>query len=71
MARLDVSERSRIESDTLGQSVEKVKYLHIGQDLTPEKFGAVLKYLKKAGARYGELKRKEKHFHTLTRKFEV
>ena|GEM_PF-6212087 len=58
-------------SDTLDQSVEKVKYLHIGQDLTPEKFGAVLKYLKKAGARYGELKRKEKHFHTLTRKFEV
>jgi len=55
----------------VGQSVEKVKYLHIGQDLTPEKFGAVLKYLKKAGARYGELKRKEKHFHTLTRKFEV
>lgn len=56
---------------TLGQSVEKVKYVHIGQVMTPEKFGAVLKYLKKAGARYGELKRKEKHFHTLTRKFEV
>ena len=71
MARLDVSERSRIVSDTLGQSVETVKYLRIGQELTPEQFGAVLKYLKKAGARYGELKRKEKHFHTLTRKFEV
>jgi hypothetical protein len=71
VARLDVSQRSRIVSDTLGQVVEKVKYLHIGQDLTPKKLGAVLKYLKKAGARFGELKRKQKHFHTLTRKFEV
>jgi len=63
-----VGQRAYLE---LGQSVDRVSHLIVGDEFMKDVFADIYRYLMQAGHRYGMLKKHDKNCHHSIERFEV